>query len=380
MANTLPSAIGDAYKAAEIVGAEGVGLLNSVLLNTGAEAVAQGESVKSLKTEAPTLNTSATPAMTIPEGDDQTFTEDTFTLSEIANVQINITGEEERAIETNHGFSTTHGHRFLRAFRAIRNAIESHACQVAYQGASRAFGTAGTTPFGSNFNEVAEIRQILFDNGYFMPGEMSLVVNSLAGTNLRQLATLTGVNTAGTSDTLRYGELLNLQGFSIKESAGINSHTKGTGTSYQTSAAEAVGSTTINVDTGSGTVIAGDVVTFTGDSVNKYIVNTALSGGSFTIGDPGIRSAVADNTAMAVGDSYTANIAVARPCVEIAARPQLAPSGGDAADEVMSVSDPYSGLVYEIREYKGYKKVVWDITMVYQVKVWQPEGVAVLLG
>ena len=380
MANTLPSAIGDAYRAAEIVGAEGVGVLNSCLLNTGSETAAEGESVKSLKTEEPTLNTSASPAMTIPEGDDQTVTEESLTLNQVANVKINITGEEEKAIDSHHGFETLHGNRFLRAFRAIRNAIESYGCQVAYQGASRAFGTAGTTPFASNFSEVAEIRQILFDNGYFQDGEMSLVLNSLAGTNLRQLATLTGANTAGSTDPLRRGELLNLQGFSLKESAGVSSHTKGTGTSYETDAALAVDATSVSVDTGSGTILAGDVVTFTGDTVNKYVVNTDAVSGDFTIGGPGIREAVAENTVMAIGNSYTANVALHRAAVEVAARPQSAPSNGDAAAEVMQVSDPYSGLVYEIREYRGYKKAMWDITVIYGAKVWQPEGVAVLLG
>lgn len=379
MANTLPDLIGDLYKAAEKVGAEGVGLLNAATINGGSEAVAQGEDCKSVTTEAPTLNSSATPAMTVPEGDDQTFSTKSVTLDQVANVQLNITGEEQAKLAANNDYDSIHGNRFERAFRAIRNQIESYACQVAYQGASRAFGTAGTTPFGSNFSEVAEIRQILFDNGFFQPGEMSLVVNSAAGTNLRQLATLTGVNTAGSSDTLRNGELLNLQGFSIKESAGISSHTKGTGTSYQTSAAEAVGSVTINADTGSGTILAGDIVTFTGDSVNKYVVNSALSGGAFTIGDPGIRSAVADNTALAVGDSYTANVALRRDCVEIVARPMKAASR-DAALDVMQVPDPHSGLVYEIREYGGFHKAMWSITVVYAAKVWQPEGVAVLLG
>ena len=380
MANTLTAVTADVFRAAEIVGAEGVGMLNSVMINGGSEAAAQGETVKSVSTEEPTLNTSATPAMTIPEGDDQTFTEPSFTLDKIANVAMNITGEEEAKLDTSHNFDTIHGNRFVRAFRAIRNTIEARIATVAKEGASRAFGTAGTTPFGSNFDEIAEIRQILFDNGFLMSGEMSLVVNSLAGTNLRNLASLQKVNEAGSSDLLRMGELLNLQSFSLKESDGIGLHTIGTGASYLTSAAEAVGSTTIDADTGTGTVLAGDIVTFAADTTNKFVVNTALSGGTFTIGEPGIREAIADNNAITVGAAYTANIAVARPAMELAARPQKVPSGGDAAVDAISVSDPFSGLVYEVREYRGYKKSLWDITLVYEAKVWESAGVAILLG
>lgn len=380
MANTISALVDDIYRSAEIIGKEGVGLLNSVQLNTGAESAPLNGTVNAIDTPEPTLNTSVTPAMTIPEGDDQTFALRTMTLGSVANVMINLTGEEEKSISVNHDFATVHGSRILRAMRKIRNQIESTACAAVYKAASRAYGTAGTTPFGSNFNEIPEVRQILFDNGFWEEGDMSLVINSLAGTNLRQLATLTGVNTAGTDSTLRTGELLNLSGFSIKESAGIASHTAGTGTSYQTSAAEAVDSTTINADTGSGTILAGDIVTFTGDSVNKYVVNTALAGGEFAIGEPGIRTAVADNTALAVGAAYTANLAVCSMAVEVAARPLASPSAGDAGELITSVADPLTGLVYEVRQYGGFHKSMWSISVVHGTKVWYPEGVAVLLG
>jgi len=56
------------------------------------------------------------------------------------------------------------------------------------------------------------------------------VMNTLAGTNLRQLAQLQQANTAGGTDLLRQGVLLDLQGLSIRESAQVGLHTKGTGT------------------------------------------------------------------------------------------------------------------------------------------------------
>lgn len=394
MANTLTAVTADAFKAAEKVGREPVGLLNSVLYNTGSEAVAQGESVKSLTTEEPTINTSATPAMTIPEGDDQTFGEDSFDLDQVVNAKLNVTGEEQVKLDQNHDYETAQGNRLERVFRRMRNAIEASACGVVYKGASRAFGTAGTTPFGSNFNECAEIRQIIVDNGFWEDGQMSLVVNTNAGTNLRQLATLTGVNTAGTDATLRDGELLNLQGLSLKESAGIALHTIGTGSSYLVDFADGygplstnatTGDTTIHVDTGTGTFVPGDVVTVADDSgASKLVVGTGFAGdgdGDVIMNEPGlIAGEWDDDKAVSIGAAFTANVAVNRTCVEVAARPQKAPKEGDAAQDVIQVPDPVTGLVYEIREYPGYKKVMWDITLVYNTKVWHPEGVAILLG
>lgn len=381
MPNILTNLAADIYKAADIVGREVVGFIPSVTINAGSEQAAQGDTVRSHATRAVTVNTSAAPSMTLPEGDDQTVDTKTMALSQIASVRIPWTGEDIRHVNNGSGFETIYGDQIRQAFRGIVNTIEAHIATVAYQGASRAFGTAGTTPFGSNFDEVAEMRQILVDNGMPMDGRVSLVVNTSAGTNLRQLAQLQKVNEAGGEELLRRGELLNLQGLMLKESAQVVLHTKGTGASYQTNNASgyAAGASTIALDTGTGTVLAGDIVTFTGDT-NNYVVNSALSGGSITIGDPGLRAALADNIAMTVGNNYRANVALHQAGVELAMRPLAKPPGGDAAVDEMIVQDPFSGLTFRISAYKGYNKAMFDITCLYQAKVWNSDAVAILRG
>lgn len=381
MANVLTDLAADIYKAADIVGREAVGFIPSVTINSGSEQAAQGDTVRAAFTRESTVNTSVTPSMTIPEGDDQTVDNKTLVLDQIANVQIPWTGEDIKHVNNGSGFETLYGDQIAQAMRGITNAIESHVATVAYQGASRAVGTAGTTPFASNFDSVAEARQILFDNG--MPvndGRTSLVVNSAAGTNLRNLAQLQKANEAGGSQLLRQGTLLDLQGAMLKESAQVQSHTKGTGSGYLLNdASSAIGDTTIAADTGTGTILAGDVVTFAGTS-DKYVVNTALSGGSFTIGAPGLRAAEADNDAITVGNNFTANVMLHQSAVELAVRPLENPFGGDAAEDMMIVQDPHSGLVYQISVYKGYKKAMIDVTVLYKAKAWKEDAIALLLG
>ena len=379
MANVLTDLAADIYKAADIVGREAVGFIPSVTINAGSEEAAQGDTVRSHATRAATVNTSATPSMTIPEGDDQTVDNKTMTIDQIASVRIPWTGEDIKHVNNGAGFETIYGDQIKQAFRAIANNIESTLATAAYKGASRAVGSAGTTPFASNFNTVAEVRQILVDNGCPTDNQITLVLNSAAGTKLRNLAQLQKANESGGTDLLRQGTLLDLQGLMIKESAGVASHTKGTGTSYQLSAAGSVGDTTINVDTGSGTLLAGDCVTFAGTS-DIYVANSALSGGSFTIGAPGLRYAEADNDAITIGNSYTANVAFHRTAVELGIRPPALPAGGDAAVDIMTVQDPYSGLVFEIAVYKGYMKTMIEVRALYGVKVWKPNHVALLLG
>ena len=147
-------------------------------------------------------------------------------------------------------------------------------------------------------------------------------------------------NEAGGSDLLRQGILLDLQGLGIRESAQIKSHTKGTGASYLLNdASSAIGDTVIAADGGSGTILAGDVVTFAG-TATKYVVNSALSGGSFSIGGPGLLVAEANDDAITVGNSYTANVAFHRRALELAMRAPAVPQGGDSADDAMLIQDP----------------------------------------
>ena len=381
MANVLTNLAADIYVAADVVGRELTGFIPAATINAnGSERVAKGDTVRAAFTRAASV-VDVSEAMTIPEGTDQTVDNKTLSISNSRAVQIPYTGEDIRHLNNGVGFETVYGDQIAQAMRALVNEMEADLAAEAYKNASRAFGTAGTTPFASNFSEVAEIRQILVDNG--MPsndGQASLVLNTVAGTNLRQLAQLQKVNEAGGADLLRQGTLLELQGLALRESAQVQAHTKGTGASYLLNdASSAIGDTSIAADGGTGTILAGDVVTFNGDT-NKYVVNTALAGGSLAIGAPGLRVALADDAAITVGNSYTANVAFHRRALEIAMRAPAVPEGGDAADDALTVQDPFSGLVFEIRVYRGYRKTMIEVAAAWGVKAWKPDFIALLLG
>lgn len=378
MANVLTNLAADIYKAADMVGRELVGLVPSITINGGSERAALNDTVRSHFTRTASVTT-ISPSMTIPEGTDQTVDTKTMSLDTTAAVQIPWTGEDIVHVDNGSGFQTVQGDQFKQAFRAITNQIESAVWTAARKGASRAYGTAGTTPFASNFSEIPQLRKILADNGMPFDGQVSLVIDTTAGANLRSLAQLQKVNEAGGSELLRQGELLNLQGFSLKESAAVTSVAKGTGSSYLLNGALAVGDTTVTVDTGSGTILAGDIVTFQGTS-HKYVVNTALASTTFTIGAPGSRAVEADNDTVTVGNDFTANLAFHKSAIELAIRPMADPPGGDAAVDTMIVQDPHSGLVYEIKAYKGFKKAMFMVSCIYGVKAWKSNHIALLLG
>lgn len=384
MPNVLDSLAADIYKAADVVGRELVGVIPSVTINAETEGVAVGQTVRAAFTRpAPAVD--ITPSMTTPEGTDQTVDNKTLTLSKQRGVQIPWTGEDIRFVNGGAGFETVYGDQIAQAMRTLVNEIEVDLWREVYRNSSRAVGTAGTTPFGTNYDVVNEARQILVDNGCPMDGQVSLVLSSAAGTKMRNLSNLQKVNESGNDLLLRRGTLLDLSGMMVKESAAITTHTKGAATGTLINGAEAVGQTTLTVDTvtvNTTGIVAGDIITTAADTTNKYVVNTGLvaTSGNIVIGGPGLLVAAPDNNAITVGNNYVPNVAFHRSAVELAIRAPASPAGGDAAVDVMTVQDPVSGLVFEISVYKGFKKAMIMVAAVWGQKAWKSHHIATLMG
>lgn len=363
---------------------------NSVMINSsGVERAALGEKVKSFKTQQPSaLVSSITAAMTVPDAGDVTITAPELTIDQTAAFRIPLIGETVKNLQNTWGNGQVQNNILLQTIRKIRNQIESYLAGVAYKGASRATGTAGTTPFASNTNAITDLYKILQDNGVPMDaGNISFIMNSAARANMGKLGVLSKVNESGTDDLLRRGVLGDIEGMMMKVSAGISAHTKGTGTSYVLNDASAsIGKTDIAADGGSGTLLAGDIISFAdqdggaGEENHKYVANTALSGGSFSIGDPGLRFASADNEAITIGGSYTPSVGFAREAIELAMRAPAMPEGGDLASETMIFQDTFSGLVFELALYKGYKMNMLEVACHYGARVWNEDQVALVIG
>lgn len=376
------------YQARDKVCNEPTGFAQGVMVNGGSEGVSAGGTVTSIRTTEPTLETSYTPAMTAPDAADITTSTETMTLSSYAGSSIPLKGEQWLQLANTVGAELALEQLYMQAMRKMRNAIEAAIGAAAYKGASRAVGTAGTTPFASNFNTINELRQILEDNGTPMnDGDLSLVISTLAGTNLRNLSVLTKANEAGTDATLRRGELLNISGLSIRSSAGIASHTKGAGASYVINNGNiAVGSTTISIDGGTVNTTgfkSGDIVTITDEPTGgKYVVKTGLTAtaGDIVLNYPGLRGAIVDGKAVTIGNSYTANVGFHKTAIELAMRPPAQPPGGDSGEEISVMVDEKTGFSFSARLYKGYGMNQIKLMAFYGVKVWKPEFVATLLG
>ena len=376
MANTLTDLTPDLYQAMDTVSRELVGFIPAVTLDSGIERAAVGQTVRSFVTPSVTAS-DITPAVTPPNDGDQTISNQNMTISKSRGIRVRWNGEEQRGMNSGPGYNSILQDQFAQAMRTLTNEMEADLAGL-YASTSRAYGTAGTTPFASDLSDTAQVRKILADNGAPL-SNMQMVIDTTAGAKMRTLTQLTKANEAADASLLRQGVLLDVHGMAIRESAQNDLHTKGTGTGYLINGTPAAGATVIPVDTGTGTIVAGDVITIAGDT-NKYLVTAALAGGNVTIAAPGLLVAPADNAAITVGNSYTANMAFDRSAIVLATRAPARPSEGDMAEDVMMITDPRSGISFEVALYKQYRQISYEISAAWGYKNFKPEHTAILLG
>jgi hypothetical protein len=388
MANTLTNLIPEIEDALDVVCREQVGYIPACARNSSAERAALNQVVRFPIAPAATTG-DVTPAATPPNDGDQTIANATLAITKSKYSPIRWNGEETMGLSnTGQRINTILRDQIAQSMRALTNLVEADLHAAAYVAASRAYGTAATAPFGTagDLSDSANVLRILEDNGFQLSSDIQLVCGSAAIANLRgKQSVLFKVNEAGTDQLLRQGILGQLQGMSIRNSAAVAPLTKGTGANYVTSGSTAVGVSDIALVTGTGTVLAGDVVTFAADANNKYVVGTGVAApGTISLNKPGARVVIATANALTVGNSYTPNVAFARSALQLATRaPALPMIGGvatDMADDRYMAVDPISGLAFEISLYRQYKQVKLEVALAWGVKAAKSEGIATLMG
>lgn len=293
MATTLTNLIPELYSSLDVVSRELVGMIPAVTLDAVTARAAVGQTVRSFVAPASAAS-DITPAVTPPDDGNQTIGNIDLSITKARRVPIRWTGEEERAAGP--GASAIRAQQIQQAIRTLTNEIEADLAALHIY-ASRAAGAAGTTPFGTanDYTAASLSRKILADNGAPL-SDLHLVLDTAAGANLR--GKQAAAADAGSDSILRQGVLLDINGMMVRESAQIKNHTKGTGASATTNTAGySIGATVITLaSAGTGTILAGDVITFAGDT-NQYVVVSGdadvSNGGTITLAAPGLRKAIA---------------------------------------------------------------------------------------
>lgn len=386
MANTLTNLIPDLFVSMDVVSRELVGMIPAVTRDSSFERAALNEIVR-IPIAPAVLANDITPGVTPPDDGDQTIGNATVTITKARRTSFRWNGEQKRGINNGPGQLSIQQDQIAQALRTLTNEIEVDLAKL-FNTVSRAYGTAGTTPFASDVGASAQARKILDDNGA-PSSDRHLIIDTTTGANLRTLAQLTKANESGTTDILQQGTLINMSGLNIRESAQIQTPAIGTSNNAGTSntAGYAIGATAITLAAaGTGTILAGDIVVFTGD-INKYQVAPAggvaslAAGGVLTLAAPGLRKALPTSattvTVQAAGPRmpfFTRNAFV------LAQRLGYLDPNGDLATDRISVQDPRSGLVFEIAQYPQYKQTQFEVSCAWGIAGVKPEHAGVLLG
>jgi hypothetical protein len=388
VANTLTSLTPTIYEALDVVSRELVGFIPAVNRNSSAERAALNQSILVPIVPANTLADN-TPGVTAPNTGDQTVANVSMTISKSKHAPIRWNGEEQRGLVNAGSYGNILKNQFTQAFRSLVNQVENDLAVAAYQGASRAYGTPATAPFGTagDLSDLAQVLKILDDNGA-PTSDRHLVLGTTAMANIRgKQSVLFKVNEAGTDQLLREGVIGRLEGVGIHNSGQVITPTKGTGASYtSTTAGFAIGTTSIPLITGTGTILVGDVVTFAGDT-NKYVVTTGIAApGTIVIGAPGLLAPLAASAvALTVGNTAAQNVIFDRNAIQLVTRSPQMPIGPDGvpmdmADDVMQVTDPVSGITFDVVVYRQFMQLVYHVRLAWGVAAVKNNHIANLLG
>jgi len=384
---TLTGLIPTIYEAMDVVSRELVGFIPAVSKDSNAERAAVNQTVRSPVVGAMAAE-DLSPAAYAADTPNQTINYVDMVITKARSVPFGITGEETVGLKNAGTLAVINRDRIAQSMRTLTNEIESDLAAL-HVSASRAYGTYNATPFGTagDLSDFAQARKILDDNGT-PQSDLHMVLGSTAVANIRgKQSGLFKVNEAGTDNLLRRGALDNVQGFDLHASGQVKTAVAvGSGASATTDATGyAIGATTITLaSAGTGTIIAGDIITFAGDN-EKYVVvsgdTNVANGGTITIAEPGLRKAIAAAaTNITVIGATTRNMFFHRSAIQLATRAPAMPDGGDAADDVMLVTDPVSGLTYEFCIYRQRRQVRYEVNVAWGVKVIAPRHLGLLIG
>jgi hypothetical protein len=389
MANTLTNLFPTIYEALDETSSERVGFVSAVSRDSSAERAALNQSILVPIVPATTAEAANTPGVTAPDTGDQTVGNVEILISKSYHIPVRWNGEETRGLKNAGTFGSINKDRMKQAFRRLGNLVEIDLAST-YKYASRAFGTAGQSPFGTAavLTDFAGALKILEDNGA-PASELKLVLSNAAMYNLRgKHSELFKVNEAGTEELLRDGKVARLMGFDLHQSGFVANHTAGTTTDATlTSTDYAVGSTSLTLaSTGTSTILEGDQVNIAGQNNGIwYGVRTGdadvSGGGTVVLNAPGLTIVQTTNTSViAPSANYSANMAFHKNAIVLVTRAPAMPEGGDMAEDVEMITDPRTGITYEIALYKQFRQNVVHVSLAWGWKAIKQEHIGILFG
>ncbi len=391
---------------------EPCGVLDGINLKFDDKDAAKGQ-VVIVPVVVPSASSQATPANVPPTGTAQTPVNMQVMITNVPEQSMTFTGEDLKILDSIDSRDDILKQFIAQAERSHRNEMCAAAGTALMAGASRAYGTVGSTPFGTDLNALTQARKILRANGAPM-ADIQVATSVDAYTNMLNLNVIQKAQESGSDQDRRTGIIRSQFGMTaVREDSNIPDHTAGAGTGYLIDGSGSVTKGTTAIKLKGGTVNStgiqiGDIITIAGDyavpgkvltqyvvvnapgTTPSYVTQAALTAatGTIYIGNPGLRKATSDGTAVTVVSSantttgvtgYTPSFVFERHCAVGIIRPPIQVTPNPFYTILEKIEDKF-GYTYLFAEANQNFQVSWFVWVAYGFAVTQSEFVVPIIG
>lgn len=245
-------------------------------------------------------------------------------------------------------------------------------------------GTPGTTPFASDVSAATKARAVL--NKQLAPlDERRLVLDVNAEANALGLPILAQWYSTGSSQQIIEGTIGRKLGFdwamdqqiptqpTVALSAGAATVNGTQAVGQGSTDGGRTGTVSIAKATNTGSLLAGDIITFAGDAQTYTVLaNVTLAIGNTTVSiAPALQVAKAGGEAMTLAAAHVVNLAFHRDAFAFVSRPLQKASANTI--EMVSVPDPVSGITFRLEIMRQNKQTFFDFDVLYGAACVRPE-------
>ena len=263
------------------------------------------------------------------------------------------------------------------AVKAIANNIEDYLWSLLAVKVGNFVGVPGTTPFGTGLDEFLAADKLLNDN-LADPEDRFMVINTAAKAQALGLRAIQDASfRAGKGpNSLISGEIGDVLGARWIMSQRVPNHTAGTWTNAgTTTGTNAAAQSTVNLTGGTGSILAGDVITFSGADTQTYVVISATGTAPTTqvLVSPNLVTAKSSTETVMVKPTFAGNILIQKNSLAFAMAPLIDTIEVPGATMQSVAIDEISGLSLRLEVSRQHRQVQWAFDALYGGTVVRPQ-------
>jgi len=262
------------------------------------------------------------------------------------------------------------------AIKALGNKVDQSILAL-YKDIPYFTGTPGTTPFAANVSDFTNAMVIL-DENLSPVDDRRVMLSPAAQGNALKLPEFLLAYARGDQGGIIRGQIGTKMGSDWYMDQNIPTHvsTPLTAGAATVNGAHAVGVTSVSIAkaTNASPLVAGDILTFAGDT-QTYVVtaDVNLAVGNTAVGIyPALQVALAGNEAVTLKASHVANLHFHRDAFALASRPLVDVADG-LGNQIQSAVDPVTGLVLRLEVSRQYKQTTFSYDILWGVKTIRKE-------